>query len=277
MVNDPYFIVLEMFAFAGAGLWIFFIRRFTQHLYKNYPDTYQALGEPPVELKRRYSISDISAILSEIRFILSAGYRKLGDRKFTRFSDRLRTLFIVDFILIVFVLTVQSQDIFSGPRQTRSSNVNTAASSIYEAYNKYQSHEYTASLDILNEVLASEPDNTEAHFYRGFTNEALGDYPGALADFIKVVELDPDRFDAYTHIDWLYARNNQWEKIIPYWDTYIERNPNDAKAYLERGGTYYRSGNLEKALSDSSRSCGLGNREGCSRKDQVIQRISVNN
>ena len=275
-MNETYLSVLIMIGALGGGLWILYSRKFVNHLCKNYPDTYKALGNPPMELKRYYTPNEISAMLSLTGYIISAGYRNLHDRNFIRFSERLRTLFFVDGLLVVaiFVLFFLS---FNNQNQREQISGKAAASSpVQLAYKKYQSHDYQESLRILNELIDNEPDNSDAYYYRGFTNEALRNYPDALTDFIKVTKLEPDKYDAYAHIDWLYAKNKDWDKIITYWTKYLKRNPDDAKAHLERGGTYFQAGNLEKALIDARRACDLGNKEGCQRYAQGRGMLSGN-
>ena len=276
-MTETYLTVLIMISAVGGGLWVLFYRRFIKQLYKKYPDNYKALGSPPLELKRYYSLNEISAILSTVSYIISAGYRNLRDRNFIRFSERLRMLFIVDGLLVLSIFFLLFINFHNQAGQARTTQKPAVSTPVQLAYEKYQSHEYQESLNILNDLIVDEPDNSDAYYYRGFTNEALKDYPAALADFKKTSELDPDRYDVYVHIDWLYARNQEWGKIIPYWDKYLERNPDDAKAHLERGGTYFRAGNLNMALVDAGRACDLGNREGCGRAVQVRNMLSGEN
>jgi tetratricopeptide (TPR) repeat protein len=46
-----------------------------------------------------------------------------------------------------------------------------------------------------------DPKFTVAYSNRGFVNFKLGDYAGALADFKKVLELDPQNADARKSIE----------------------------------------------------------------------------
>ena len=251
----------------GGMLWVLFLLKFTRYLHDNHPDIYNELGQPSLSIKRYHTPAEISAMFAEIYFIVSGKYKKISDNDLVRFGNRLRLLFIFTSILISasFVAIIQPG---------LSSEINRAGKSqvvadINKAYDYHKDGHNSEALDILNEVITNHPDNAEAYYYRGYVNEKLKRNIEALSDFEKVVELDPDNFDSYVHIDWHYALERDWQTIVTYWNKYIERNPDDDKAYLERGGTYFRSGKLNLAMQDAKRSCDLGNTEGCKRYDQV--------
>jgi tetratricopeptide (TPR) repeat protein len=115
----------------------------------------------------------------------------------------------------------------------------------------------------------------EAYYCRGIIHEKINRYHRAIADFEKAIKLDPNHFDSYLHIDWLYAQQRKWDTILALWTRFLELNPSHAGAYLERGGTYYRKGDLNGALEDARRACELGNPEGCQRYEQVRDRLRV--
>jgi regulator of sirC expression with transglutaminase-like and TPR domain len=69
-------------------------------------------------------------------------------------------------------------------------------------------------------------------------------------------------------IDWLLGRENRWDEIIDYWNQYINLAPDSAKAYFERGGTYYHKGNLNLAIQDLKKACSLGLKEACQKLKQ---------
>ncbi|MGH8607130.1 MAG: hypothetical protein ACREX9_06845 [Gammaproteobacteria bacterium] len=43
----------------------------------------------------------------------------------------------------------------------------------------------------------------------------------------------------------------------------LERVPDNADAWFERGGTNYQKGDLQAALADATRACDLGKSEAC--------------
>jgi tetratricopeptide (TPR) repeat protein len=71
-------------------------------------------------------------------------------------------------------------------------------------------------------------------------------------------------------VDWLLIKRNEYDQIISYWDEYIARHPDDSRAYLERGGTYYHKGDLREAVRNAKIAAGMGNAEA----QQAYERFS---
>lgn len=61
---------------------------------------------------------------------------------------------------------------------------------------------------------------------------------------------------------WLLAKQRDWNQIIDYWDQHIARNPDDNRAYVERGGAYYHKGDMHSAVNDAKTAADMGNVEG---------------
>ena len=70
--------------------------------------------------------------------------------------------------------------------------------------------------------------------------------------------LDPRHFESYRNVDWLLAQRGDWDGVITHWTRYIELEPLNGQAYLERGGAYHRKGDQRAALADADKACGLG-------------------
>lgn len=98
--------------------------------------------------------------------------------------------------------------------------------------------------------------------YQDFRHRANFDYTNPpLADTQRAISHNPESFKYYRLADFLLAREQNWPQIIEYWDRYIARDPSDARAYFERGGTHFHNGNREKALSDLQMAVDLGHEE----------------
>ena len=67
-------------------------------------------------------------------------------------------------------------------------------------------------------------------------------------------------------------QNKEWDKIISYWNTFLELEPGHAEAYLERSGTYYHKKDFTRSLSDLKQACDLGSKEGCKRYKQYREK-----
>lgn len=67
-------------------------------------------------------------------------------------------------------------------------------------------------------------------------------------------------------------QNDILDRIVQYWNQFIELEPDHPRAYLERSGTYYHKKDFANALKDLKKSCELGNKEACTRYDQYKDR-----
>ena len=60
----------------------------------------------------------------------------------------------------------------------------------------------------------------------------------------------------------MLAKKSSWKTIIAYWDKFIAHNPESGRAYRNRGGAYYRMGDMKFAIKDAKRSAELGDLQG---------------
>ena len=58
---------------------------------------------------------------------------------------------------------------------------------------------------LLDNAIASDPDNADLWFGRGRIFYALNNYDESIASFKKIVELQPDRFDGYYYLGVFYT------------------------------------------------------------------------
>jgi regulator of sirC expression with transglutaminase-like and TPR domain len=85
---------------------------------------------------------------------------------------------------------------------------------------------------------------------RGFVYGNLGQYDKAIADFSRVIEIDPKSKEAYYDRGIAYATIGQVNKSIADYSRLIEIDPRYAKAYSNRGADYFNLGQLDKAIAD---------------------------
>jgi tetratricopeptide (TPR) repeat protein len=114
-----------------------------------------------------------------------------------------------------------------------------------------------------------DDNNFETYHWRGVAFGRLKDEVSALSDFETAIRLNPHHFDSYHMIDYIYAKDEEWDTIIRYWDQYIDLEPDDAEAYFERAGTHYHNQDLESAIDDLKTSCELGNENACQKYNQM--------
>src|SRR2546429_378472 len=83
----------------------------------------------------------------------------------------------------------------------------------------------------------------KAKFWRGDTN-------GAMAEFNRVIELDPKYIDAYPNRAFLRQARGDLEGAIADYDKAIAANPTYVEAFSNRGLVKRIQGDLDSALAD---------------------------
>ena len=134
---------------------------------------------------------------------------------------------------------------------------------VYKAYQAYENKDNDGAFEMYDMAILFDEKNHEAFYWRGWTRSTLGDRDAAFVDIERAIHLNPRHFDSYIMIDNLLTNKGRWEDIVPYWDAFLELEPDNGDAYLARSKVHHHNGDLDQALHDAERSCELGHSEGC--------------
>jgi tetratricopeptide (TPR) repeat protein len=85
--------------------------------------------------------------------------------------------------------------------------------------------ENTASLEILDRIVASYPTYAEAWNKRATLHFALGNYDASLKDIDKVLELEPRHFGALAGRGMIYQRQENWTAALNAYREALSMNP----------------------------------------------------
>jgi Flp pilus assembly protein TadD len=144
---------------------------------------------------------------------------------------------------------------------------------IYEGWEHHKAGRRSEALRIFDLAADLEPGNREVQQRRAFiVAGADAKQPEAAAKLADQVQSTPDDFRANQQLDYALAAQGKFDQVIVLWTEYLSHHPEDARAHLERGGAYFRSGKRQEALADARRACELGLNEGCLRAKQVAGR-----
>ena len=138
--------------------------------------------------------------------------------------------------------------------------------------------EYDLALVDLNKAIELNPGYTDAYNNRGivyqgivyamgydvYNVEGLSVQEGkalydkkAIADFSKVIELNPGDIKTYLNRGQAYSKNTQYDRAIAYFNKLIELNPGHVEAYLNRGQAYGGNDQYDLAGADFSKTVEL--------------------
>lgn len=158
----------------------------------------------------------------------------------------------------------------------------------------YRLGHLAAALFDYNRAIELEPDSVEARYNRGLVyaaqnnyNDAIADYDRALsqissadsaqlatiyndrglaywqlqnldlaiADFHQVISLDSKQPWAYFNLALLYYQQKKYNDAVTYYTRSLQRHPDYAEAYINRGLAFYQLGYHQAALKDLHFGC----------------------
>jgi tetratricopeptide (TPR) repeat protein len=98
--------------------------------------------------------------------------------------------------------------------------------------------------------LLKTPSDVAEFYARGLAHDALGNYDGAIADFDKALELDPQRAAIYASRGNAYKAKNDYERALASFDRAIQLEPDRKRAYLDRGRIFSSKKDWDNAIAD---------------------------
>lgn len=123
-------------------------------------------------------------------------------------------------------------------------------------------HEAENKIQLLTKKINKSPNNPVLHHNRAREYHKKNQFNKALKDIKIAIELKPDEFNYYLLLDHILFAQNDLDPIISYWLRYIERNPEDSRAYSEIAGTFSHKKDLDSAIKYSKKASDLGSSEG---------------
>lgn len=94
----------------------------------------------------------------------------------------------------------------------------------------------------------------------------MGTRPTATDELEKLreaVKANPYDFRAVQTLDYALSKQRKFEEILPLWNEYLTKHPDDARALSERSGTLHHLGRDKESRDDARRACDLGDASAC--------------
>jgi tetratricopeptide (TPR) repeat protein len=132
------------------------------------------------------------------------------------------------------------------------------AEAYYESGLKKQNEgDLDGALADYTRAIQLNPNYTEAHNNRGNIKGAKGDREGAIADFDRAIGLDPKHKTSYNNRGVQRLEKRDSDGAIADFNHAIELDPNYAKAYYNRGNVKEAKGDYDGAIADFDRAIEL--------------------
>ena len=144
----------------------------------------------------------------------------------------------------------------------------------------FEQGNYDAAIDIYNQLLNHQPNNTDVYYYRGLARYEIGDYQGAIADYTQAIQINPHHSQAYKKSGLTRYKLADYQGAIADYTQAIQINPDDSAAYINRGYTRSCIGDKQGALEDYTQGMRINphHRQGSHQLeiDVLLQEIEVN-
>lgn len=132
----------------------------------------------------------------------------------------------------------------------------------YLAYQLSKNQKPTEAIKKYDIALSLDPANADLHYRKARALIESNKHNQALKEIEQAIQINSDDINYYLLVDYILAKSRSWDKIIHHWDNFIKRNPNVSRAYVERGGSYYRKGDMKSAVKNAKLAADMGNLEG---------------
>jgi lipoprotein NlpI len=96
-----------------------------------------------------------------------------------------------------------------------------------------------------------------AYLARGYASNSMKDYAAAIADFSRVIEMDPKRTRAWLNRARAKQYGRDLEGALADYDRALELDPTEVPAYWHRSHVRTALGRLDAALEDANRAIAL--------------------
>lgn len=129
---------------------------------------------------------------------------------------------------------------------------------MHEANRMMAAQNYKAAIAKTSEVLSKEPGSTSALVLRARAKAAMADTAGAFHDLRQAIKYNPESPDGYVYLSIAYYKVKAYREAYKWVNQGLEKDPQDAAVYAQRGEIKYAMGDKHGACMDWSRAGDLG-------------------
>ena len=121
----------------------------------------------------------------------------------------------------------------------------------------YAEKEPSKSIEVWDKIINKQSKNYDAYNLRGIAKKDSEDLGGALHDFKKLIEIDPEDFLGFHHTAVTLALLKKYDEALYYINIAISKDRKNKVLYKERGNINYRLDKFKDAINDYSKAIQL--------------------
>ena len=108
--------------------------------------------------------------------------------------------------------------------------------------------EYPQALHDLHRAIDLHPEFAKAHAALGAVHLQLGDFPASEEALTRALSIAPDLMQAESNLALLYAKTGRFDKAIQVYRNLIQKHPESLQSWLGLASAYQKSERYEKAI-----------------------------
>jgi tetratricopeptide (TPR) repeat protein len=191
----------------------------------------------------------------------TTGYLGLSDSrdpKSQRPTQRIKPVSGLAIPINTFTQIATQLNLDIAPTVTTTGSIPLTADDLFiTAQDKSEKGDYPGAIADYNRALEIDPKFLEIYFRRGIARSLTKDWPGAEADYTRAIAIDAEHPEAYLHRGSMRNIQSNWQGAKVDFNTAIYLNPNIAAAYLGRGFALCELHDCQHGVKDYDRAIAL--------------------
>ena len=133
---------------------------------------------------------------------------------------------------------------------SKSHKSNEATVYFNRANKKIDNKDYDGAIEDYKKVIELDPEYLNAYNYLAYSYFAKGDFKSAQENCEKELKVHPDNYKAYNNMGTIKHYQKDYKSAIDYYTKAVEIKPDHAKAYNNRGIAKYYLKDYDGAMED---------------------------
>lgn len=125
---------------------------------------------------------------------------------------------------------------------------------IIEANEKFTAKDYEGSIDACNKAIRADKTDKRAYTSKGYIFSILGKTDEAIAEYDKLLQIDPNDFEGYSGKANVYFQQRKYSEALPLYENATAKNSCYLPFY-ETGMCKYTSDKKDDGVSDMKKHC----------------------